>query len=530
MSIKNRPTVSLEQREHIHSMQVKMGNERTERRMTIQKVKIWDRDSVPRLISEMTPLAALPKKSFLMKSNFIADSSKNLPLDRKSVPMVFSRNSSESENVKENVLPTVHTNISPGIDTGKTSATQTTNTDFNRNFQEKGYRMITEVQDPVDLYDILGSRDRASVFKALRIIESRKEERMGLLEKKETVRKIVEKTKDVYLIEVTTKMINQEIEKLKALEAEMNTAVRKREREAEAKKLEARRNLEESKKAMENEFEQLKVISNKKSQFLRDIKARMQALGSLNHENKKLAELSSNYKEIGLFLYSLSPQTFIDKQLSESPRHSLASRQPGSPSRFSKLKMVKTKSRLRDNKLPDQVASSSDELEDFSNEKVSIFFKSPDELKDKINAIEETNLQMMQANQEDKQNLAEHQIKIKNLSLQQNGKLESLKQLCGSLCQRIEANNTQISLFAKMKGSNEDQKSLENFGKIEALVFLISQTFKTDYDKVRQFSSISDFKDRSNIIASLSDIEKLLYTYSLALRSESPELVKQKVA
>lgn len=398
--------------------------------------------------------------------------------------------------------------------------------------ENKMLELNTEV-----LNEIFKDKDKSLMVKAMEIVRNRKEERENNLnEKREPVNVIVQKTKEIYLIELTTSMINQEIQKLKILEIEMASSIKKKEKELDLKNAEARKNFDDKKKEMEIEVERANMISNEKAQLLREIKSKTLILSSLINENKKLDDLVANYKELKIFLDTLSPDFFKDKVANlptenSNPKDSFSQQNDQSASKLNRRSSGKklTNRSAKTNTNEPHTEKQMPELTRSSSSEVNIYFESPEQLIERINSIEEKNLLMMQANQEEEQNLVDHQNRVKELKIEKSEKIESLKQLRDNLSQQIEANYEEITRLQAKKANNDKEFLQESLQKVESTLFTLYQTFRYDFDRSHQITSSGDFKDKKHIINCLSDIEKLLYKYSISIRRENPETLVKNV-
>ena len=135
----------------------------------------------------------------------------------------------------------------------------------------------------------------------------------------------------------------------------------------------------------------------------------------------------------------------------------------------------------------------------------------------------------MQANQEEEQNLVDHQNRVKDLKAEKSEKIEGLKQLRDSLNQQIEVNYEEITRLQAKKANNDKEFLQESLQKVESTLFTLYQTFRYDFDRSHQINSSADFKDKKHLINCLSDIEKLLYKYSMMVRRENPEVLVKSV-
>jgi hypothetical protein len=498
---------------------------------------IWKRISNVPMLNDLHPLAFMPKKSMAMKFQFhkaysmenFHSSKLNLKsVDKTSSHSILSKDKFsfrpklDLSNNKTESIRSSHAVI-PTIDI------QSTHQTVHKDFTAKDFKII-------DIYEILKSKDKNVITKAMDIIKNRRDEReTNSCEKNEPVNIIVKKSKEIYMIELTTTMVNQEIEKLKNLEIEMANTIQKKEKDLEIKNHEARKNFEDKKKEMEVELERANIISNEKAQFLREIKAKNQNLSSLINENKKLYDMVDNYKELKLFIDHLSPEYHKEKnitltiehnKLSEPKVHTSEMKIPSKANVKNKLSRNGSKSHGNDFKF----IGNSDGSNQKSNEEFTIYFDNPDQLIEKINSIEEKNLQMMQTNQQEEQSLVDLQNKVKSFKLENKKKIADLKQLHFNLNLKIEENKDEISRFHAQKYNIDKKYLMENFGKIENTLFNIYHMFRYDFDRFHHFGAGSDFKEKKNIIISLSDIEKLLYKFSVLLRRENPEHIIKSVS
>jgi len=488
-------------------------------------------------LTEVNPLVFLPKKNIGLTFN-----------DRRS----FSSSESNSEHSEIQIVDKHNTLIPPTSEPLRSKLSNKMPDHFVQATSPKTFgsgennvpllhKVESENKMPLLNSDILNEifkdKDKTLMIKAMEIVRNRKEERENNLnEKREPVNVIVQKTKEIYLIELTTAMINQEIQKLHVCEIEMESSIRKKEKELELKNTDARKNFDDKKKEMEVEVERANLISNEKTQLLREIKSKTLILSSLINENKKLDDLVANYKELKTFLDTLSPDFFKEKIANMPSENSLvkisASMQNDqSASKMSSRSSVKklAKKITKTNFLDQQIEKQATELGRSPSSEVNIYFEKPEQLIERINSIEEKNLLMMQANQEEEQNLVDHQNRVKDLKAEKSEKIEGLKQLRDSLNQQIEVNYEEITRLQAKKANNDKEFLQESLQKVESTLFTLYQTFRYDFDRSHQINSSADFKDKKHLINCLSDIEKLLYKYSMMVRRENPEVLVKSV-
>lgn len=163
---------------------------------------------------------------------------------------------------------------------------------------------------------LVKSSQKGLLNKAMDIITKRKEDSQNNpQEKKEHVFGTVEKANDLFVIELTTKMINEEIERLKQLEIEKKQTIKNLEKAKENEFLKFRENLERIKKITQQTNDQATEVTQKKMYYIKEIKTQSQIQAILKNETKKLEDLADSYSELQEFLTVISPDYFREKKI-----------------------------------------------------------------------------------------------------------------------------------------------------------------------------------------------------------------------
>ncbi len=178
------------------------------------------------------------------------------------------------------------------------------------------YQIFGGIKSSKILDRIVQTSQKGLLGKALTVVQKRQEESENMpKDRRETIFETVEKANSIYVIDLTTRMINDEIERLKQFEADKKAAIATVERNKEAEFVRFRENFERVKRVTEQTVDQANKVAKKKTALIKEIKAKGQVQGLLKHDTKKLEDLASYYTELKRFLTVVSPDYFKEKKM-----------------------------------------------------------------------------------------------------------------------------------------------------------------------------------------------------------------------
>ena len=161
--------------------------------------------------------------------------------------------------------------------------------------------------------------------------------------------------------------------------------------------------------------------------------------------------------------------------------------------------------------------------------KYVLFFDRPSQLIETIEKIEETNLLEIQLIQENEQSLIDLQQKLTSLETEKNKKLNVLGEIRDDLNSRIKTCEEEVRSTKKKTESFQKEEFSRNLDKIKAFLFQICQNFKGEFEKSQLIESLKELESKQTLMASLAQIEKLIYKYSLALKKENQSVIYKQV-
>lgn len=169
------------------------------------------------------------------------------------------------------------------------------------------------------------------------------------------------------------------------------------------------------------------------------------------------------------------------------------------------------------------------EVEQFEEE-YRLFFETPRQLVETINRLEEGNLTVIQQIQENEQNLLDTGNKMNVSDSEKNQKIAALTATRDDLRLKIKALEDEVRTTQRRAETMEKEKFHSNVEKIRAALNQISATFKADFDKGESGEGLKDADEKRSLIATLSQLEGIVYKYSLAIKREDPTHVYKLVS
>lgn len=261
--------------------------------------KIWKREQENESLGVQNPNLSRPKRDLLGGYLLIQASNKTLPpKSALTEASAFGKTScgnfpSSSADVPETSQTRPKTRMPPQL-----------------------YQIFGGIKSSKILDRIVQTSQKGLLGKALTVVQKRHEESENIpKDRRETIFETVEKANSIYVIDLTTRMINDEIERLKQFEADKKAAIATIERNKEAEFVRFRENFERVKRVTEQTVEQANKVAKKKTALIKEIKAKGQVQGLLKHDTKKLEDLASYYTELKRFLTVVSPDYFKEKKL-----------------------------------------------------------------------------------------------------------------------------------------------------------------------------------------------------------------------
>lgn len=187
---------------------------------------------------------------------------------------------------------------------------------------------VSKTRRPPQLYQIYGNSKSSKILDS--IVKSSQKgllgQAMGVVQKriddtesvppdaKSSVYDTVEKANSIYITDLTTRIIREEIERLQKMEVEKKSALRAVERNKDTEFSRFRENFEQVKRHTELTIEQSNEITKKKTALVKEIKSKSLLQGLLKHDTKKLEDLTAYYSELKEFLMDVSPDYFKEKK------------------------------------------------------------------------------------------------------------------------------------------------------------------------------------------------------------------------
>ncbi|MCC6271329.1 MAG: hypothetical protein IT190_08635 [Microbacteriaceae bacterium] len=292
MNIKFKSQIQKQERMTIQQINDKITLEYKNKRKQNMSQKIWERNCEENPLKATNPNLCLSKRQ--LASNFNISSNTDINFGQRKIMKSHTRTNLKEENSDIEQLTKIK---------AKTKL-ESLLTSMNPATKSSKY-----------LDSIVKSPDKGVLFQALSILNKRKEDQENNpIEKKDTVFNTVEKVNDIYIIDLTTKMINEEIERLKKLEIEKKQKIKNIEKSKELEFIKFRENFEKIKKITEMTIEQSNDIAHRKTVLIKEIKNKSQIQGILKHDTKKLEDLASYYSELKKFLNLISPDYFREKK------------------------------------------------------------------------------------------------------------------------------------------------------------------------------------------------------------------------
>lgn len=296
MPVKFKSRLNVEDRKSIMAANAELVKDYQSKRRRHFTQKIWKRNYSAEALSINNPNLQLPKRELLCSYLVLTSSTRPNPRGHKEVSGPF-----ELPNIEEITAK----NFQPATAAGPHGARAPP-----RLYEIYGHSKSSKILDK-----IVKSSQKGLLGQALAVVQRRKEEAQSLPpDKKVSIHDTVEKANSIYLTDLTTKIIHEEVARLQRLEVEKKTALKSVEKTKEAEFGRFRENFEQVKRNTELTIEQSNEVAKKKTALVKEIKQKSQFQGVLKHETKKLEDLAAYYGELKEFLEDVSPDYFKEKK------------------------------------------------------------------------------------------------------------------------------------------------------------------------------------------------------------------------
>lgn len=278
--------------------------------------------------------------------------------------------------------------------------------------------LITEKESKKrEKYHIYGEREKLLITNASEIISSRRKERENLKNqsrKKETMSDVVDQKKEIFLVTMTTQIVNKERLKLIEQSNEKNLALEESEKMLIIDGENFKRFGDTTKQETQKKADQATSESLLRASKVKEIKHLQQQLTTLRADNNKMDENASTYKDLKKFLESQTPDDFM-KQKMEAKRKLINNEKD--------LWILNKKKEIEQNNLPiksnleiesefyeAQEKNDIEKVEEFEDN-YELYFNEPDQIIDIFMNLEESNQNMVQETQKLETQKAEEERK-----------------------------------------------------------------------------------------------------------------------
>lgn len=291
ISIRFKPTLNEKQRQEIIQDSNKIISENKQKRMRNVDKQIWDRESTDPVFQEVNINTNMPRRTMLSQVQIHP----------------FYKNEKKSSNRLNN----------PDEQKNRFLSTMETTSNFLRTSLMVKNELHTKKEKNTDFLALnCFKKEQIQLLnKAVSIANQKKHSQIETeKEHKDSINTAVAKSEEIYMIDLTTKMINEEIKKLKEMEVQQINEMKKVEKDKKLEHLKFRENFEIEKKLTETVLEKSTTITWKKQQLTKEIKLKGQIQSELKHETKKLEETVLYYSDLKRFLNEISPEFYKDKK------------------------------------------------------------------------------------------------------------------------------------------------------------------------------------------------------------------------
>jgi hypothetical protein len=299
MTIKFKSRLNVDDRKTIIAANTQLLQDYQMKRQKHFTEKIWKRNHSTEALSINNPNLHLPKRELLGSYLVLHSSIKQLARQPKNNPTTpFELPPLDEESMDHHPAP-----VQPSLPPTKSKRPP-------QLYQIYGSSKSSQILD-----SIVKSSQKGLLGQAMTIVQKRKEDSESVPpDTKTSVYDSVEKANSIYITDLTTRMIREEIERLQKLEIEKKTALKAVEKAKETDFSRFRENFEQVKRHTELTIDQSNEIIKKKTALVKEIKAKSQLQGIIKHDTKKLEDLTAYYSELKEFLIDLSPDYFKEKK------------------------------------------------------------------------------------------------------------------------------------------------------------------------------------------------------------------------
>lgn len=388
-----------------------------------------------------------------------------------------------------------------------------------------------------DKYGIYGEREKLLITQASDIISSRKKERENLKNqsrKKETMSDVVDQKKEIFLVTMTTQIVNKERLKLIDQSNEKNAALEESEKMLLLDGESFKKFGDQTKQQTQDKANQASEESQLRANKVKEIKLLQQALTTLRADNNKMDESACTYKDLKKFLENLTPKDFQDEKTNK--RANLVSNE--------KMRWVQDKKREYSGSAPPVAKSQQEMDQEFKDacdrneieaveefeDNYPLYFKDPDEIIDIFMNLEESNLNMVQDTQKLETSKTEEETKKNKIEFQKDEEIKKLKE--DRDVKRGQIKDLEHQIFQLNQRSQSSKVSLKHpgFENLEKKIIEMVKVFQSQLKDSDVVIARPEAITKENLVNYLKAIEKLLNKFIIEMKYINPDDVRNAKA
>lgn len=388
-----------------------------------------------------------------------------------------------------------------------------------------------------DKYSNYGEREKLLITQAADIISGRKKERENLKNqsrKKVTMSDVVDQKKEIFLVTMTTQIVNKERVKLIDQSNEKNQALEESEKMLLLDGESFKKFGDQTKQQTQDKANQASEESQLRANKVKEIKLLQQALTTLRADNNKMDESACTYKDLKKFLENLTPRDFQEEKATKrsnlltvekmkwiQERKRDLSTQAGNTQKTQQELDVEFKEALDRNEI--------EAVEEFEDN-YPLYFKDPDEIIDIFMNLEESNLNMVQDTQKLETSKTEEESKKNKIETQKDEEIKKLKEDKESKKAQIKELENQINQLNLRSQSSKISLKHEGFENLEKKIIEMVKTFQSQLKDSDVVIARPEAITKENLVNYLKAIEKLLNKFIVEINSFNQEEVRNAKA
>lgn len=163
-------------------------------------------------------------------------------------------------------------------------------------------------------------------------------------------------------------------------------------------------------------------------------------------------------------------------------------------------------------------------------EEYPLFFKSPKQLVDFINKLEEQNLQFIQFNQDYEMEILEQTQEVEKQNTINCAKFNALSETKRELFEQVKKIEEEIRQSEARNRAFEFSSSDQNLEQLKGSLYSIYHAFKQHFDKGLLLDSVRDLVDKNVVLNCLSQVETIIYRMGVALKKEDQKSIFKQVS